>query len=119
MKGVIFFIGLLLICKLSYAKLYACVDKGTDIIKGITNITDKVKNEWEQHFNLYEVDESFRGMQGYELKLIDGKIYKKTLEELEQDKINLEQEQKIKRKQKILFDLGLTEEILGKIKALE
>lgn len=120
MKKILFTV-LCLVCitNLSEAKMYVCIDKKTDEVKGTVDILEKNFNEWSKNFIMVEADENYRGKKSYEIDYGNGKISLSSKGDISKklEVIN----SKIKDEQrKISLDvLGLTESDINKIKGLQ
>lgn len=62
---------------------YVTLDKVTKEPTGVVNILPKALPEWEAKFDLIEVDESYRGKHGYELKYENNQIRFATQQEID------------------------------------
>ena len=97
---------------------YVTLDKNTKEPQGFASIHYKDIKDWEERFDLVEVDDSYRSKQGYEIKYENGKVRHATKQEIEAYETQLEQQQKAKVKEQVMETLGITQENIDKLKTL-
>ena len=107
---------LILIIGKCEAKLYVCVDKTTNEPRGVTDIDDASRQEWENDFLLIDAVETLRGKQGYEIKITDGKATENTKEAISQYRTQMAERAERENFDSILKMLGITNDQLKKIK---
>ena len=111
---------LLIVCVsvIAEAKIYVCLDKSTGEPQGVASLKPEMIADWAENFIMIEADDSYRGLQGYEIKYKDQKLRKAMQSEIDAYNLEQENETKLKQKEKALEILGLNEEDLDKIKKL-
>jgi hypothetical protein len=75
--------------------------------------------DWAKTNTMKLADESYRGLNGYEIKLEDGKLRKATKTEVDTHKQVQETSSIISQRKKALETIGLTEADVSKLKSLE
>lgn len=73
---------LILTANVSYAQIYAAIDKESGIVQGTVDVNPDSIGEWAKTYTMKQVDESYRGLKGEEVKFEKGKIRKATKEEI-------------------------------------
>lgn len=111
-------IAFLLVSSVSYADVYIVMDKNTGEVRGTVDVTPESVGEWSKDYTMKLVGEEYRGSFGYELNVKDGKVSKKSKQEIDEYKALREEARKEAQKAEALEVLGLTGSSLQKIKAL-
>ena len=112
---------ILLLCLLvtpAYATIYVCIDKETGDPVGTADISPLAVQQWAALYNLKEAGESYRGLQGYEIKIQGNSIRKATAQEIQTYLNNQKAEQEEMKKKDALDTLGLDAKDISKIKKL-
>jgi hypothetical protein len=101
-----------------FGDVYVCVSKDTGQPAGVVDIKPDRVSEWAKLFTMKIADESFRGKDGYEIKVVDSKLRLATKQEIDAYKAANKIEMDAGRKQDIMNTLGITEDDLVKLKAI-
>jgi hypothetical protein len=117
MKKLFFTLFFITIASVSYSDTYVCIDKETGKCLGTVNVNPEYISEWNNKYTMKLVDESFNGKQGYEIKIENGKARIATDKEVQDYNKDREFYTKDIQRQKILTELGITQEQLNKLKA--
>ncbi len=97
---------------------YVTLDKNTKEPQGFASIHYKDIKDWEERFDLVEVDDSYRSKQGYEIKYENGKVRLATQQEIDAYKQQQETALKEATKEQAMETLGITQENLDRLKTL-
>lgn len=116
MKKIIIISFILLLTKLSYAEVYVAIDRETGECKGTVDVRPENIGEWNKDYTMKLADESYRGLKGEEVKIVNGKLKKATDKEISDYKKEQADKDKIERKKKALEDLDITQAELDKLK---
>jgi len=104
------------VTSLCEAKIYVALDKQTGDPQGTVDIDERTVGEWAKGFIMLPADESYRGLQGYEIKYDNKKLRRATIVEIDSYKNDIDNRARLLRKQNILDELGITESELNKLK---
>ena len=118
MKKIILIVCLVLLASTCEAKMYVCLDKKDGTPQGTADIADINIADWATKYILITADESYRGLNGYEVKFQNQKIRKATKQEVDEFFDKQAQDVEKKKKEDALKATGLTDKDIGKIKKL-
>lgn len=117
---IILIAGLIVLATLSVceAKVYVALSKQDGSPSGMVDINEKNVGDWSKKFIMIEADESYRGLQSYEIKYEDQKLRKATQAEINAYLNAQTAEQATKKKEDTLSTLGITAHDIDKVKNL-
>ena len=119
MKKILLAIIMVLIACSAEAKIYVCLDKSTGEARGSADIDPKNIGGWANQFAMIEADESYRGLQGYEIKYENQTLRKATDQEIADYKQAQSDSIQAKKKQDMMDTLGITSDTLTSIKSMK